>query len=533
MGGASSDMFWNPDMSDLEPTPLETGLMERISTPGAQGDFDFFDLDPFPLESDEQWSLSSQQKPADAQDSTQDSALSQATVSTPGSASGISWPTPFDDMGLGTTLTPDIQLHPTPASLPQGSEAPQLGQQLMPAFPQIGAVSSGAGSPVASAGALAAPTVSPMAAMAGSVSSPMPVVLPAVAASQGHGSPTAVALGNNVQAPGALAPAPAPAAGVTSLRMATAATAVSAAMASPVVATEHVQMLPAATGAGDGRQASAVSSPMPMGAALSATGATEGGGITGLSGVSMPARDHLLSATQGKQQHAVDRLTAAALGNELAAANLGRLSAGVSAHLGFRAPGSAPPTDTQRPYLSGGPDYRDPDVVSVTRQLGLSADLTPEERSARLTPKELTNAAHAIRRQANNAFEAMAAAVEASTPGDPSALRNVLSSQLGPMPGLLAGLTNGCASLPVDIEPTGGQQQQQGTASLPAMSSNKRQGMGGLDDQRPAKLLRPSSSAGGSGSGLDATGVRMADGDANGEGDETGGVKVEKDSDKG
>ena len=59
MHGESSDMFWNVDIGDLEPTPLEVSPLEEGLTTNlegtAGGDFDmpvedFFDLDPFPLD---------------------------------------------------------------------------------------------------------------------------------------------------------------------------------------------------------------------------------------------------------------------------------------------------------------------------------------------------------------------------------------------------------------------------------------------------------------------------------------------------
>lgn len=49
--------------------------------------------------------------------------------------------------------------------------------------------------------------------------------------------------------------------------------------------------------------------------------------------------------------------------------------------------------------------------------------------------------------QANNAFEAMAAAAD-TAPGNPAVLSDVIAHQLGPLPRLLDGFASGCATLP-------------------------------------------------------------------------------------
>lgn len=142
-------------------------------------------------------------------------------------------------------------------------------------------------------------------------------------------------------------------------------------------------------------------------------------------------------------QTVVDKLAAMVAEGGPAATNLGRLANGVSSSLGFRAPGSVTRADSPRPYLAGGVDA---DLRAVESGLGFTDVLGVEDTSAGVTPAGLRNVGQTLGRQANNAFEAMAAAADTSQ-GDPAALSDVISHQLGPLPRLLNGFASGCAAL--------------------------------------------------------------------------------------
>lgn len=200
------------------------------------------------------------------------------------------------------------------------------------------------------------------------------------------------------------------------------------------------------------------------------------GGLSVQLGNGTGAPDVAVSISQPKT--VVDRLAAMVAGGGPAANNLGRLAGSVSAQLGFRAPGSMASADSTRSYLSGaGGTAQDADLRAAAASLGF------ERGRGAASPTSLRSAGQTLGRQANTAFEAMAAAADTSQ-GNPSVMRDVISHQLGPMPRLLDGLVSGCAAVAPAASCTsaGG-----GMMSLP---NNKRPKEDCLDDDdRPGKKV--------------------------------------------
>lgn len=201
------------------------------------------------------------------------------------------------------------------------------------------------------------------------------------------------------------------------------------------------------------------------------------GGLNVQLGNGTGAPDVAVSISQPKT--VVDRLAAMVAGGGPAANNLGRLAGSVSAQLGFRAPGSLASADSTRSYLGGaGGTAQDADLRTAAASLGF------ERGRGAATPTSLRSAGQTLGRQANTAFEAMAAAADTSQ-GNPAVMRDVISHQLGPMPRLLDGLVTGCAAVaPVACPATAG---GGGLMSLP---NNKRPKEDCLDDNdRPGKKV--------------------------------------------
>lgn len=235
-----------------------------------------------------------------------------------------------------------------------------------------------------------------------------------------------------------------------------------------------------------------------------------------------------------------------------AAANLGRLAGSVSACLGFRAPGSAAAADAPRSYLmDGASSTQDADLRAAAAQLGFDnagglfdgslggsmSGVDGDNGSA--TSNGLRNAGQTLGRQANTAFEAMAAAADTAQ-GNPTVLRDVISHQLGPIPHLLDGLVSGCAAL----APTGSDSMSSGVGGVgigygssmtghgvvgggaggvsgSELSSLKRPKEESPDDEdgRPGKkLAREPSGGGGEGSASNSTNTSTGAGVGSGNG---------------